>query len=154
MVEVCFLILFIYYINYILIYFCCSLIAEFLLPPSNILPRTYRDLSSIMKEIGMHYEAIHACPDDHVKYYNLHEFAIECLEFHISRYRTDQVTKKVPHKVLHYIPKGIEINMMLFERLQMVLHLEIWRKSGLTLKKNPIILGFFWQQIVLIHLHI
>ena len=41
-------------------------IPEILLPPSNILPRTYRDLSSIMKEIGMHYEAIHACPDDHV----------------------------------------------------------------------------------------
>ena len=66
------LILFIYYINY---FFLCSLIAEFLLPPSNILPRTYRDLSSLMKEIGMHYEAIYACPDDHVIFYNQHEFA-------------------------------------------------------------------------------
>ena len=75
-----------------------------MLPPSNILPCTYRDLSSIMKEIGMHYEAIHACPDAHVRYYNQHEFAIECSEFYISRYRTNQVTKKVPHKVLHYIP--------------------------------------------------
>ena len=46
-----------------------------------------------MKEIGMHYEAIHACPNDHVIYYNQHEFAIECLEFHIRRYRTYQVTK-------------------------------------------------------------
>ena len=43
-------------------------------------------------------------PDDHVIYYNQHEFAIEFLECHISRYRTDQVTKKVPHKVLRYIP--------------------------------------------------
>ena len=80
------------------------MIAEFLLPPSNILPRTYRDLSSIMKYIGMHYEAYHACPDDHVIYYNQHEFAIECLEFHVSRYRIDKVTKKVPQKVLCYIP--------------------------------------------------
>ena len=70
------LILFIYYISK---QKNCSLIAEFLLPPSNILPRTYRYLSSIMKEIGMHYEAIHACLDDHVIYYNQHEFAIECL---------------------------------------------------------------------------
>ena len=54
-----------------------------------------------MKEIGMHYEAIHACPNDHVIYYNQHEFATEC---HISRYQIDQVTKKVPHKVLCYIP--------------------------------------------------
>ena len=74
-----------------------------MLPPSNILPCTYQDLSSIMKDIGMHYEAIHACLDDHVIYYNQHEFATECLECHISRYRTEQVTKKVPCKVLRYI---------------------------------------------------
>ena len=37
-------------------------------------------------------------------YYNQHEFETECLECHISRYRIDQVTKKVPCKVLHYIP--------------------------------------------------
>ena len=49
-----------------------------------------------MKEIGMHYEAIHACPNDHVIYYNQHEFETECLECHVSRYRTDKVTKKVP----------------------------------------------------------
>ena len=57
-----------------------------------------------MKEIGMQYEAIHACPDDRVIHYNEHEFEIECLEFHISRYQTDQLTKKVSHKVLRYIP--------------------------------------------------
>ena len=57
-----------------------------------------------MKEIGMHYEAIHAYPDDHVIYYNQYEFSTEYLKCHMSRYQTDQVTKKVPHEVLHYIP--------------------------------------------------
>ena len=57
-----------------------------------------------MKEIGMNYEAIHACPYDHVIYYNQHEFAIECLECHLSRYLTDKVTKNEPQKVLRYIP--------------------------------------------------
>ena len=57
-----------------------------------------------MNEIGMQYEAIHACPNDHVIYYNQHEFETEFLECHISRYRTDQVTKKVPRKVIRYIP--------------------------------------------------
>ena len=57
---------------------------------------TYQDLSSIMKEIGIPYEAIHAYPDDHVIYYNQHEFTTECLECHVSRYCTDKVTKKVP----------------------------------------------------------
>ena len=52
----------------------------------------------------MHYEAIHACLDDHVIYYNHHEFAIECPKCHVSRYRTNKVTKKVPQKVLRYIP--------------------------------------------------
>ena len=97
------LILFIYYINYFFKFFY-SLIAEFLLPTSNILPRTYRYLSSIMKEIGMHYQATHACLDDHVIYYNRHEFATKCSECHVSRYSTDKVTKKVPQKVLRYIP--------------------------------------------------
>ena len=80
------------------------MIAEFLLPPSNILPHTYQDLSIIMKEIGMQYEAIHACLDDHVIYYNQYGFETEHPECHISRYRIDQVTTKVPCKVLHYIP--------------------------------------------------
>ena len=85
------LILFIYYNNYIFIYFCCSLIDGFLLPPPNILPCTYRDLSVIMKEIGMQYEAIDACPNDHIIFYKQHEFEAKCLECHISRYQIDQV---------------------------------------------------------------
>jgi hypothetical protein len=48
-------------------YFLCHrLLGEFLLPSSNILPRTYRDLNSIMKEIEMEYQAIDACPNDHI----------------------------------------------------------------------------------------
>ena len=70
--------------------------APFLLPTSNMLPPTYRYLSSIMKDIVMHYEAIHACPDDHVIYYNQDEFATECQECHVSRYHTDKETKRVP----------------------------------------------------------
>ena len=80
------------------------MIAEFLLPSPNILPRTYRDLFVIMKEIGMQYEAIDAFPNGHIIYYKQHEFETKCPKCHISRYRIDQVTKNVPHKVLHYIP--------------------------------------------------
>ena len=75
-----------------------------MLPSSNILLRTYRDLSVIMKEIGMQYEAIDACLDEHIIYYKQHEFETECPECHISRYQMDQLTKKVPRKVLDYIP--------------------------------------------------
>ena len=80
------------------------MIGEYLLPPSNKLPCTYRDLTSIMKYVGMEYQAIDACPDDHIIYYKQYEFETECPKCHSSRYRTDQVTKKVPRKVLRYIP--------------------------------------------------
>ena len=122
----------------------------------------------------MQYEAIHTCPDYHVIYYNQDEFETECRECHISRYWIDQVTNKVPCKVLFYILivphfqrlfrcKNImqfmdyhaknRVKIMLLKCMQMVLLLEIWKKSGLTLKKNQIILAFLWQQMVLIHFH-
>ena len=82
---------------------CCRLIGEFLLPPSNILPHSYRKLSTIVNQIGMKYLIIHACINDHILYHKQHEFAIECPDCHISRYQLDRITKKVPHKVLQYI---------------------------------------------------
>jgi hypothetical protein len=75
---------------------CCRFIGEFLLPSSNILPHTYRDLHAIMKFIGMDYQTIDACPDDHIIYYRKHASKTECPQCLISRYRTDQVTKRVP----------------------------------------------------------
>jgi hypothetical protein len=79
------------------IYFLCfRLLGEFLLPSSNILPRTYQDLHAIMKDIGMEYQSIDACPDDHIIYYGQHVLKTKCPVCGISRYRTDQVTKMVP----------------------------------------------------------
>ena len=80
------------------------MIAEFLLPSPNILPCTHQDLSVGMEEIGMQYEAIDACTDDHIIYYKHHEFETECQECQIGRYQTYQETKKLPRKVLRYIP--------------------------------------------------
>ena len=53
-----------------------------------------------MKDIGMEYQSIDACPDDHIIYYGQHASKIECLVCGINRYRIDQVTKMVPRKVL------------------------------------------------------
>jgi len=83
---------------------CCILLGEFLLPSSNILPRTYRGLHAIMKDIGMDDQTINACHNDHIIYYVQHASKIECLQCLINRYQTDQVTKWVPQKVLHHIP--------------------------------------------------
>jgi hypothetical protein len=80
------------------------LLGEFLLPLSNILPRTYQGLHAIMKDIGMNYQTIDACPNDHIIYYGQHSSKIECLQCLISIYRIDQVTKRVPQKFFHHIP--------------------------------------------------
>jgi hypothetical protein len=80
------------------------LLGEFLLPSSNILPHTYQGLHAIMKDIGKDYQTIDACPNDHIIYYGQHASKTECLQCLISRYRTDQVTKRVPRKVLRRIP--------------------------------------------------
>jgi hypothetical protein len=58
----------------------------------------------IMKEIGMDYQAIDACPNDHIIYYGKYALENECPQCQISRYRTDKASKKVSRKVLRYIP--------------------------------------------------
>jgi hypothetical protein len=57
----------------------------------------------IMKEIGMEYHAIDACPNDHIIYYGQYALENEFPQCQISRYRTDKASNKVPQKVLCYI---------------------------------------------------
>ena len=57
-----------------------------------------------MKEIGMDYQAIDACPNDRIIYYGQYASWNKCPQCEISRYQINQVTNKVPRKVLHYIP--------------------------------------------------
>jgi hypothetical protein len=59
----------IFIIDFFFVYCCCRLIGEYFLLSPNKLPRTYRELSTILKEIGMEYQAIDACPNDHIIYY-------------------------------------------------------------------------------------
>ena len=57
-----------------------------------------------MKEIGMDYQAIDACTNDHIIYYGQYASENKFPQCEIIRHRTYQVTKKLPRKVLHYIP--------------------------------------------------
>jgi hypothetical protein len=80
------------------------LLSDFFLPPSKTLPRTYREMHAIMKDIGMEYHTIDAFPNDHIIYYGQNTYKTKFPQCQISIYRTDQVTKKVPQKVLRHIP--------------------------------------------------
>jgi hypothetical protein len=57
-----------------------------------------------MKEIGMEYQAIDACTNDHIIYYGQYALENEFPQCQISIYRTNKASKKLPHKVLRYIP--------------------------------------------------
>jgi hypothetical protein len=57
-----------------------------------------------MKEIGMDYQAIDACPNDHIIYYGQYALENELPQCQIGRYRTNKVSKKVSRKFLCYIP--------------------------------------------------
>ena len=52
----------------------------------------------------MKYQPIHACPNDDILYYREHVLKDKWPKCEESIYRVDKVTKKVPCKVLHYIP--------------------------------------------------
>ena len=67
-------------------FLCFRLLGEFMSPMSNMLPRTYRDLHAIMKDIGMEYQSIYACIDDHTIYYGQHVSKTKSLVCGISRY--------------------------------------------------------------------
>ena len=84
-----------------------------------------------MKDIGTDYQTIDACPTDHNIYYGQHASKTECPQCLISRYQTDQVTKKVPHKVLRHI-LIIPYLQQLF-RCESIAHFmdyHAWNRSG------------------------
>ena len=57
-----------------------------------------------MKEIGVEYQSIDACLNDHIIYHGQYASGKKCPQCEISRYRTDQLTKEVIRKVLRYFP--------------------------------------------------
>lgn len=65
-----------------------------MLPSPNVLYHTYPDLHDVMKYIGMEYQVIHECPNDHITYYGEDAFKEECPNSQISRYQIDQAIKK------------------------------------------------------------
>ena len=57
-----------------------------------------------MKDFGIEYNTIYACPKDDIIYYGEHLSKAKCSKCGTSRYQMDQLTKNVPQKVLCHIP--------------------------------------------------
>ena len=55
-----------------------------------------------MKDIGMEYQAIDACPNDDIIYYGQYASETKFLQCQINRYRIDQVKKGALQCYLSY----------------------------------------------------
>lgn len=64
------------------------------------MPETYEEGRQLIKQLGLDYDIIDACPCDEFLYYGKKESTlISCPKCNLSRYKANTVTKKVPRKV-------------------------------------------------------
>lgn len=63
-------------------------------------PKSFDESKKIMKDLGLEYKKIHACPNDCILYWKEHELIEVCPKCNSSRWKSD----KVPAKVLRHFP--------------------------------------------------
>ena len=73
------------------------------------LPKSYYEAEKLMKELGLGYEKIHACPNDCTLYCGENERQTSCETCHQPRWRTSDKDptgekRKIAQKVLWYFP--------------------------------------------------
>ena len=64
------------------------------------LPKNFQEAKSIVRDLGLDYKKIHACPNDCMLYWKEHEKENFCSKCKVSRWKSD----KVPAKVLRHFP--------------------------------------------------
>ncbi|CAM8982970.1 unnamed protein product [Rhodiola kirilowii] len=75
-----------------------------LLPNQNNYPGSYREVKTLLKNMGMGYEVIHACEYGCVLYYKDFKNLEQCPVCHESRYVNGDDDNKIPRKVVRYFP--------------------------------------------------
>ncbi|XP_043714991.1 uncharacterized protein LOC122663380 [Telopea speciosissima] len=72
------------------------------LPEPNTLPKNMYETKKIIKDLGLNYNKIDACPNDCMLYWKGQEKATTCSKCGTSRYTS--VDKKIPAKTLRHFP--------------------------------------------------
>ncbi|CAM8987392.1 unnamed protein product [Rhodiola kirilowii] len=75
-----------------------------LLPNPNNYPGSYREVKTLLKNMGMGYEVIHACEYGCVLYYKDFKNLEQCPMCHESQYVNGDDDSKIPRKVVRYFP--------------------------------------------------
>ena len=81
-----------------------------------------------LRTLGLDYESIHACPDDHVLFRKELANKTECPKHHASHYREDVQGDKIPHKVLRHFPLVPRMKHMF--RCKGIANLMSWHASN------------------------
>ncbi|XP_019230042.1 PREDICTED: uncharacterized protein LOC109211006 [Nicotiana attenuata] len=73
------------------------------------LPESFNNAKNMIKDLGLHYEKIHACPNDCMLFWNNNANADNCSVCGSSRWKSSNraltnTSSKVPAKVLRYFP--------------------------------------------------
>jgi hypothetical protein len=79
-----------------------TLLAEDILEPGNLLPKSKYEAKKFLKKLGLTYDSIHACENGWILYRGEHKDLEECPKCDCSRYVDGSST--VPRKVLHHFP--------------------------------------------------
>ncbi|KAL2492096.1 Uncharacterized protein Adt_27724 [Abeliophyllum distichum] len=86
-------------------------------PKDTALPKSTYDAKKMLSELGLGYEAIHACKYDCALFWKEHEFASRCPECDEPRYKPNAGKgKKVPQKVLRYFPLKTRLQRLFISR--------------------------------------
>ena len=70
----------------------------------NGMPESRSEAKKTLGTLGLHYESIHACPNDHVLFKKELANEVLCPQCGASRYRENVQGNKVPRKVLRHFP--------------------------------------------------
>ncbi|KAF7128108.1 hypothetical protein RHSIM_Rhsim11G0023200 [Rhododendron simsii] len=75
------------------------------LPEGHVVPKSINECKKLLRDLGLGYEFIHACPMDCVLFWKEKAHLQKCPKCHSSRYKVnDGKGKKIPQKILRYFP--------------------------------------------------
>ncbi|KAG8379093.1 hypothetical protein BUALT_Bualt07G0052300 [Buddleja alternifolia] len=108
---------------------CLLQVLKKALPNGETLPSSYYEVKTMIKDLGLHYEKIHACVNDCVLYRKEYDKEEKCPKCSTSRYKSSEVDtdtngkrkcKKIPQKILRYFPLKPRMQRYLYKLKQYV----------------------------------
>ena len=86
------------------------------LPEGNNCPRSFYEVKTMLRSLGLEHVQIHACVNNCILYYKEYENATECPVYIEPRYDTNRELTTIARKVLRYFPLGPRLQRLYMSR--------------------------------------